>query len=207
LAALRLVPQAWFSTGDAKPVQDLMRDLNCFLQSNRKLYNPHMQRIPWSTIGALLLISAFLKGGQEVQSPPPEKPKPPAKTEQRGRILGIGGVFFKSANRDQMREWYSKHLGLADKGGGVMLPWREHDDPQKEHATVWTIFPASTDYIPATQPFMVNYIVDDLDALLDRLKQEGVKIDPKRMSESFGRFAWIYDQDGNKVELWQPASR
>jgi hypothetical protein len=70
-----------------------------------------------------------------------------------------------------MREWYSKHLGLADKGGGAMLPWREHDDPQKEHVTVWTVFPASTDYIPAAQPFMVNYIVDDLDALLDRLKQ------------------------------------
>ena len=87
-----------------------------------------------------------------------------------------------------------------------MLPWRERDDPQKEHATVWTIFPASTDYIPATQPFMVNYIVDDLDALLDRLKQEGVKIDAKRMNESYGRFAWIYDLDGNKIELWQPAS-
>jgi hypothetical protein len=71
--------------------------------------------------------------------------------EHRGRILGIGGVFFKSANRDQMREWYSKHLGLADKGQGVMLPWREHDDPQKEHVTVWTVFPNSTDYIPATQ--------------------------------------------------------
>ena len=55
--------------------------------------------------------------------------KPPVQAEQRGRILGIGGVFFKSANRDQMREWYSKHLGLADKGGGAMLPWREHDDP------------------------------------------------------------------------------
>jgi predicted enzyme related to lactoylglutathione lyase len=72
--------------------------------------------------------------------------------------------------------------------------------------TVWTIFPASTGYIPATQPFMVNYIVDDLDALLDRLKQEGVKIDAKRMNESYGRFAWIYDLDGNKIELWQPAS-
>ncbi len=87
-----------------------------------------------------------------------------------------------------------------------MLPWREHDNPQKEHVTVWTIFPASTGYIPATQSFMVNYIVDDLDALLDRLKQEGVKIDDKRMNESYGRFAWIYDQDGNKIELWQPAS-
>ena len=87
-----------------------------------------------------------------------------------------------------------------------MLPWREHDDPQKEHVTVWTIFPTSTDYIPATQPLMVNYIVDDLDALLDRLKLEGVKIDAKRGDESYGRFAWIYDLDGNKIELWQPAS-
>jgi catechol 2,3-dioxygenase-like lactoylglutathione lyase family enzyme len=157
-------------------------------------------------LGSLLLISVCL-GGQEVQSPQPEKSKPPVTVEQqRGRILGIGGIFFKSANRDQMRQWYSQHLGLTDKGGGAMLPWREHDDPQKEHVTVWTVFPASTDYFPATQPFMINYIVDDLDALLDRLKQEGVKIDAKRMNESYGRFAWIYDADGNKIELWQPQS-
>jgi len=75
-----------------------------------------------------------------VQSPQPEKSKPPVKMEQRGRILGIGGVFFKSANRDQMREWYSKHLGLADKRQGVMLPWREHDDAQKEHVTQFGLF-------------------------------------------------------------------
>jgi catechol 2,3-dioxygenase-like lactoylglutathione lyase family enzyme len=166
-----------------------------------------MQGIPWSAIalGSLLLISAFSQGGQEVQSPQPEKSKPPVKTEQRGRILGIGGIFFKSPNRDQMREWYSKHLGLADKGSGAMLPWREHDDSQKEHVTVWSVFPASSNYFNA--PFMVNYIVDDLDALLDRLKQEGVKIDPKRMDESYGRFAWAYDLDGNKIELWQPSAK
>ena len=69
-------------------------------------------------------------------SPPPEKSKLPTQMEQRGRILGIAGVFFKSANRNQMREWYSKHLGLADKGECVMLPWREHNDPQKEHVPV-----------------------------------------------------------------------
>src|SRR5690242_7429548 len=165
-----------------------------------------MRRIPWSTIalGSLLVISASLKGGQEVQSQQPEQSKPPVKTEQRGRILGIGGVFFKSANRDQTREWYSKHLGIADTGHGAMLPWREHDDPQKEHVTVWTVFPDSTKYFEPNQPFMINYIVDDMDALLDRLKQEGVKIDPKRMDESYGKFAWIYDADGNKIELWQP---
>ncbi|MGO9862282.1 MAG: VOC family protein [Terriglobales bacterium] len=140
-----------------------------------------------------------------MKSPQTEKSKPAAKTEPRGRIIGIGGVFFKSANRDQMREWYAKHLGLADKGGGVMLPWREQDDPKKEHVTVWTIFPASSKYLdPSPAPFMINYIVDDLDALLDRLKQEGVKIDAKRGDESYGRFAWIYDSDGNKIELWQP---
>jgi glyoxylase I family protein len=65
-------------------------------------------------------------------------------------------------------------------------------------------FPTSTDYFAPGQPFMVNYIVDNMDALLDRLKQEGVKIDSKRMDESYGRFAWIYDSDGNKIELWQP---
>jgi catechol 2,3-dioxygenase-like lactoylglutathione lyase family enzyme len=178
------------------------------------MYNPRMQTIPWRTIslgslllGSLLLISISSNGGQQAQSPQPEKANPPVKTEQRGRILGIGGVFFKSANRAQMREWYSKHLGLTDKGGGALLPWREHDDPQKEHVTVWTVFPATTNYFEPSQSFMLNYIVDDLDALLDRLKQEGVKIDPKRMDESYGRFAWIYDVDGNKVELWQPSAK
>jgi catechol 2,3-dioxygenase-like lactoylglutathione lyase family enzyme len=166
-----------------------------------------MQGTRWITValGTLLLISVYSKGGQQVSSPEPEKSKLPVKANQRGRILGIGGVFFKSANRDQTREWYSKHLGLADKGGGAMLPWREHDDPQKEHVTVWSVFPASTDYFnPGHAPFMINYIVDDMDGLLDRLKEEGVKIDPKRMDESYGRFAWIYDPDGNKIELWQP---
>ncbi|HEY3767720.1 MAG TPA: VOC family protein [Candidatus Angelobacter sp.] len=151
-----------------------------------------MQRISWSTItlGSLLLIAVCSPRGPEAQSSQPEKPKPAAKVEQRGRIIGIGGVFFKSANRDQMREWYSQHLGLTDKGGGAMLPWREHDDPQKEHVTVWTVFPSTTKYFdPSPAPFMINYIVDDMDALLDRLKQEGVKIDPKRMNESYGRFA------------------
>ena len=178
--------------------------------TNRNLYNPLMQGILSRTItlGSLLLVSACLKGGQEVQTPQPEKSKPAVKMEQRGRIVGIGGVFFKSANRDQMREWYAKHLGLADKGSGAMLSWREHDDPQKEHVTVWSVFPDSTKYFdPGHAPFMINYIVDDMDALLDRLKEEGVKIDPKRMDESYGRFAWIYDLDGNKIELWQPSTK
>ena len=126
---------------------------------------------------------------------------------QRGRILGIGGIFFKSANPEQMQHWYAKHLGLADSGHGVMLPWRERDNPEREQVTVWSIFQGSTTYFePSSASFMVNYIVDDLDALLDRLAKEGVRIDSKRQDESYCRFAWIYDPDGNKIELWQPVN-
>src|SRR5258708_13053508 len=105
------------------------------------MYNQRMQGIPWSTIalGSLLLISVCTQGGQEVQSPQPEKSKPPVKMEQRGRILGIGGVFFKSPNRDQMREWYAKDLGLPDKGGSRILPPRHPPYPQQEHLTTWTL--------------------------------------------------------------------
>ena len=167
-----------------------------------------MRKLPWIVValGSLLLFSACSRGnGQEAKSPPPEKSQPPVKAEPRGRILGIGGVFFKSANRNQLREWYATHLGLVATGGSVSLPWREHDDPQKEHVTVWGLFPDTTKYFdPSKAPFMINYIVDDMDVLLERLKQEGVKIDDKRMNESYGRFAWIYDSDGNKIELWQP---
>jgi catechol 2,3-dioxygenase-like lactoylglutathione lyase family enzyme len=124
---------------------------------------------------------------------------------QQGRILGIGGIFFKSPNQDQMREWYAKHLGLADSGDGFILQWREQDNPDREQMTVWSIFPGDSTYFePGPASFMLNYIVDDLDALLDRLANEGVRIDPKRQDENYGRFAWIYDSDGNKIELWQP---
>ncbi len=87
-----------------------------------------------------------------------------------------------------------------------MLPWREQGDPQKKHITVWSVFLSSSNYFgPSHAQFMVSYIVDDLEALLNRLKQEGVKIDAKRMDESYGGFAWIYNVDGNKIELSQPA--
>lgn len=132
----------------------------------------------------------------------------PAQEPARGRIIGIGGVFFKTASPKEMKQWYAQKLGLVDKGGGVMLRWREDGNPSKKQMTVWSLFPADTKYFgPGPAPFMINYIVDDLDALLERLKKEGVKIDPKRQDESYGRFAWIYDPEGNKIELWQPLGK
>jgi len=122
---------------------------------------------------------------------------------QRGRILGIGGIFFKSANQQQMKEWYATHLGLADRGHGVMLPWREKTIRNVSRRRSGA-FSQATPNTSSPASFMMNYIVDDLDALLDRLAKEGVHIDPERQNESYGRFAWIFDPDGNKIELWEP---
>jgi len=160
---------------------------------------------PLTTVLASALLVVFAGATLDMaqnQTPATTKPE----TKSQGRVLGIGGIFFKAADQTKTREWYATHLGLVDRGGGVMLPWREHDNPEKEHVTVWSTFPSNTDYFaPSQATFMINYIVDGLDALLERLQNEGVKIDPKRMNEPYGRFAWIYDHDGNKIELWEPA--
>jgi catechol 2,3-dioxygenase-like lactoylglutathione lyase family enzyme len=156
---------------------------------------------------AVLLLGVCFAQSKEkkMEDQKPEQPASAASASepQKGRILGIGGIFFKSEHPVPMREWYAKNLGLSDKGQGAMLHWRDKDNPQEERMTVWAIFPASSKYFEPSQ-LMVNYIVDDLDALLERLSKAGVKIDPKRQNESYGKFAWIYDPDGNKIELWQP---
>lgn len=143
--------------------------------------------------------------GTHANRPAVAKKQEAGKLQVKGRILGIGGIFFKSGDPAKVRDWYGKHLGLMDSGHGAMLPWRDRDDPHTERMTIWSVFPSTTKYFDASKAsFMMNYVVDDLDTLLERLKQEGVKIDPKRQNEAYGRFAWIYDPDGNKIELWQP---
>lgn len=156
---------------------------------------------PLTTVLAAALLFACSKPNMAQNQTPASTN---TETKSRGRVVGIGGIFFKTADQAKTREWYAKHLGLAGKGGEVMLPWREHDDPQNEHVTVWSTFPSNTNYFAPSQAFMINYIVDDLDAMLERLQKDGVKVDPERMNEAYGRFAWIYDPDGNKIELWEP---
>jgi len=122
-----------------------------------------------------------------------------------GRILGIGGIFFKSANQDHLSAWYREKMGIEHDQYGAIFKWRSMDEPSKENLTIWSIFPASSDYFGASPAgFMINYIVDDLDALLEKLRNSGVQIDPKRDDFDYGRFAWVYDPDGNKIELWEP---
>ena len=122
------------------------------------------------------------------------------------RVTGIGGIFFKAKDQKKLSEWYEKHLGLKpDPGAGVLLRWREMDNPGRVGMTVWSLFKDDTKYFdPSRAPFMINYRVDDLDALLEALRAEGVEIDPKRENYEYGRFAWIMDPDGNRIELWEP---
>jgi catechol 2,3-dioxygenase-like lactoylglutathione lyase family enzyme len=128
----------------------------------------------------------------------------PQPTPKRGRVIGIGGVFFKSEHPKDLQSWYQNHLGLvAEPNRGVSFEWMK--DNQKR-STSWAIFPSTTKYFdPSKAPLMINYIVDDLDAILVRLKTEGVTIDPKRENDAVGKFAWVFDSDGNKIELWEPA--
>ena len=125
--------------------------------------------------------------------------------QERGKVIGLGGIFFKSADQKNLANWYAEKLGMKDTGSGVLFRWREFDAPDQERMTIWSIFRQDSTYFdPSKAPFMVNLVVDDLDALLHKLETADVKIDPKREDHEYGRFAWIYDSDGNKIELWQP---
>ncbi|HEX5660823.1 MAG TPA: VOC family protein [Polyangiales bacterium] len=116
------------------------------------------------------------------------------------RVTGVGGVFLRSADPKALGAWYAKHLGVEVGEYGATFAWND-----EAGMTAWNAFPVDTTYFgDRAQSVMINYRVDDLDALLENLAAAGVWIDPKRMNESYGRFAWIKDCDGNRVELWQP---
>jgi len=122
------------------------------------------------------------------------------------RVTGIGGIFFKANDPSKLHEWYEKHLGLKrEPGNYTMLRWREADDPEKPATTVWSLFKKDSKYFdPSQSSFMINYRVENLDALLALLREEGVEIDPKRDNTEYGKFAWIMDPEGNRIELWEP---
>lgn len=124
------------------------------------------------------------------------------------RVTGIGGIFFKANDPEKLRNWYRVHLSVeCEKDDGAIFKWRKADDPNSERYTVWSPFPADTDYFaPSTKPFMINLQVENLDEVLAQLKREGIEIDPRVESYDYGKFGWIIDPEGNRVELWEPAS-
>jgi predicted enzyme related to lactoylglutathione lyase len=122
------------------------------------------------------------------------------------RVLGIGGVFFKSKDPKALGEWYRTHLGLnVEEWGGVSFPWVTPDNPTGTGATLWNPFKEDTKYFaPSTASFMINFRVHDLHALLAALRAEGCDVDAKVDESDFGKFGWVQDPEGNRVELWQP---
>jgi catechol 2,3-dioxygenase-like lactoylglutathione lyase family enzyme len=121
-----------------------------------------------------------------------------------GKVTGLGGVFFTCADPERMYAWYETHLGMKRQGGEFSFQWVDKDKgtPGK---TVWALFDSDTKYFaPSKSPFMLNYRVDDLDGLLERLRAEGVQVDDHCEEHDFGRFAWVMDPEGNRIELWEP---
>jgi len=120
------------------------------------------------------------------------------------RVTGIGGIFFKSPDPKRLSTWYRDHLGLdvADWGGAVFQWGGPESSPGM---TIWTPFARDTDKMePSSAPFMINFRVADLDVLLGALRTEGCNVIDKTDSSDFGKFGWVIDPDGNKVELWEP---
>lgn len=122
------------------------------------------------------------------------------------RVTGIGGVFFKARNAPMLREWYKQHLGVdVQVWGGAAFDWTDADGKPVGGTTAWCIHPEETSqFAPSSAPFMVNYRVADVRALVAALKAEGCNVLDKLEESEYGVFAWVVDPEGNKVELWQP---
>ena len=118
------------------------------------------------------------------------------------RVTGIGGIFFKAKDAPALRAWYKRHLGIdVQDWGGTAFTWSDADGGM----TVWSVAPeTSNQFAPSNATFMVNYRVDDLQGLIAALKAEGCNVLDKINDSEYGKFGWVIDPEGNKVELWQP---
>ena len=123
------------------------------------------------------------------------------------KVTGIGGIFFKVRDPARMAAWYRDHLGISSEDGHADFPWRDQDRPDEIGRTVWSLFPADTDYFGPTRPaFMINYRVANLERMLAQLRQSGITVE-KVEDYDYGRFAWITDPEGNRIELWEPKGK
>jgi predicted enzyme related to lactoylglutathione lyase len=136
-----------------------------------------------------------------------ENPRDPWLMISMKHVTGLGGFFFKARNAKKLQAWYRKDLGrpLDPAWGGWQFHWREAKNPKKKGYTVWSAFGADTDYFkPRKKPFMFNFRVASLRRTRTALKKDGVRVDPKTEESAYGKFGWIMDPEGNRIELWEP---
>jgi predicted enzyme related to lactoylglutathione lyase len=121
------------------------------------------------------------------------------------RVTGVGGIFFKCEDPDKVKAWYKKHLGFDTDQYGTNFEWRTGADPEKKGFTQWSPFKQETTYFePSPKEFMINYRVENLEALVGVLRAEGVVITDDIETFEYGKFVHILDVEGNKIELWEP---
>ena len=122
------------------------------------------------------------------------------------RVSGIGGIFFQARDAKTLRDWYRAHLGIdVQSWGGAAFAWTDAEGKPTGGTTLWTVQEADAIcFAPSTAPFMVNYRVADLHALVRALKDEGCNVLAKIEESEYGKFAWVIDPEGNKIELWEP---
>jgi len=122
------------------------------------------------------------------------------------RVTGIGDIFFKARDPAALGAWYKRHLGIdVQDWGGAAFRWTDDDGKPKAGTTIWSVGSADGDMFgPNKAPFMINYRVADLQALLQALRSEGCNVLEKTDDSEYGKFGWVIDPEGNKVELWQP---
>jgi catechol 2,3-dioxygenase-like lactoylglutathione lyase family enzyme len=124
--------------------------------------------------------------------------------EIMGKVTGIGGVFIKSKDPEKLYAWYGKYLGIQKGEFGAVFRWRELDRDKPVGKTTWALFPQNTKYLGATDnAFMINYRVENLDAVLKQLEADGIRIEDRQEAD-YGRFAWVTDPEGHRIELWEP---
>ena len=130
-----------------------------------------------------------------------------AKAKEVEQVTGIGGVFFKVKDPKGMTAWYRTNLGIQSKNGYADFIWRDKDHPEQMGHTAWAIFPTNTTHFgQSSSSLMINYRVSNLDRMLEQLRRSGVKIE-KVEDADYGRFAWIEDPEGNRIELWEPKGK
>ena len=131
--------------------------------------------------------------------------KPSNEQTSMKKVTGIGGIFFKCKDPDKMKEWYKTNLGLDAGPYGASFEWYEEADSTKKAVTQWSPFKETSKYFdPSTKDFMINYRVANLEALVEDLKKAGVTILDDMQSFDYGKFIHILDEEGNKIELWEP---
>ncbi len=125
--------------------------------------------------------------------------------DEKPRVTGLGGIFFKCKDSKATKQWYSDNLGLNTDEYGTSFEWRTSDNPEIKGYTVWSPFAETSKYFePSQKDYMINYRVNNLKGLLEELKKKGVTVIEKIEEVEYGKFGWIIDPEGNKVELWEP---